>query len=71
LIDQLLASRYNFHIWIPESGYFVLTDISKIDIEDKYLRDEQGISQLRDFAFCLKVVDEAKVVGIPCSVFYD
>lgn len=29
LIDQLIASKYDYNLWIPESGYFILTDISK------------------------------------------
>jgi hypothetical protein len=28
LIDQLLNSKYNFKLWIPKGGYFVMTDIS-------------------------------------------
>lgn len=32
LIDQLLNSRYDFKMWIPKGGYFVMTDISKIEV---------------------------------------
>ena len=28
LIDQLLNSRYEFNLWIPKGGYFIMTDIS-------------------------------------------
>lgn len=32
MIQQLLASKYDFNLWVPEAGFFVLADISNIHI---------------------------------------
>jgi hypothetical protein len=32
LIDQLLDSRYDFKLWIPKGGYFIMADISSIEV---------------------------------------
>lgn len=72
LTDQLLNSRFDFKMWIPKCGYFIMTDISNIKVEDKYMVDEKtNEKRAKDMAFCIKLVKEAGVVGIPCSSFYD
>ena len=30
LIEQLLKCKYDFDLWIPKGGYFVMADISKV-----------------------------------------
>jgi kynurenine--oxoglutarate transaminase/cysteine-S-conjugate beta-lyase/glutamine--phenylpyruvate transaminase/kynurenine aminotransferase len=34
LLKGLVDSKLDFNYWVPEGGYFVLTDISKIPIPD-------------------------------------
>lgn len=59
-------------MWIPKGGYFIMTDISNIKVEDKYLIDEKtNEKRNKDMAFCIKMVKEQGVVAIPCSSFYD
>lgn len=36
LLKGLVESRLNFNYWVPEGGYFLVTDISNIEIPDKY-----------------------------------
>lgn len=58
-------------MWIPKGGYFILCDISKVDVMEKYLIDEQGNRRTKDYAFAYQLAYEHKVVCIPCSPFYD
>ena len=34
-----MSSRFEFDLWIPKGGYFVIADISKVDIHEKYMKD--------------------------------
>lgn len=33
LLDELIASKYDFDMWIPKGGYFVMADISKVNVK--------------------------------------
>ena len=57
LLDQLLASKFDFDIWIPKGGYFVLADISRIKIQDKYMQDENGNKRTKDWGFCYQLAN--------------
>ena len=48
-----MESSYKFNgLWIPESGYFILANISGDNIEEKYFKsDAYGQAQTRDIAF--------------------
>ena len=70
LLDELMGSKFDFDIWIPKGGYFVLADISRIKIDEKYMVDENGNKRTRDYAFCYQLAHEEGVVGIPCTPFY-
>lgn len=70
LLDELIASKYDFDLWIPKGGYFIIADISKIQVDEKYLKDEQGNARTNDYAFCIQLAYENGVVAIPCSPFY-
>ena len=49
----------------------VRTDISRINVEEKYFLNERGEKVYsKDFAFCIKLIRENGVGAIPCSVFY-
>ena len=39
LIKELLKAPYDFSLWIPKGGYFVLVDITKVEVMEKYLTD--------------------------------
>ena len=47
-----------------------MADISRINIDEKYLVDENGNPRTKDYAFCIKMAYEEGVVAIPCSPFY-
>ena len=40
LLDELIASKFDFDLWIPKGGYFILADISRVKVQEKYLVDE-------------------------------
>ena len=71
LLDILIKSKFDFDIWIPKGGYFIIADISRINVDEKYMVDENGNKRTKDYAFCVKLAHEEKVVAIPCSPFYD
>ena len=71
LIDQLLDSRYDFKLWIPKGGYFIMADISSIEVQQKYYIDENSKERRsKDMAFCVKMVKQSGVSMVPCSSFY-
>ena len=70
LLDILIKSKYDFNLWIPKGGYFIMADISKCEIQEKYLKDEEGNERTRDYAFSVQLAYEDGVVAIPCSPFY-
>ena len=73
LLKVLSESKYNFKIAIPKSGYFILVDISEIEINEKYFsfRLEEGQERNpRDLAFCYQMAFEDGVVIVPCSSFF-
>ncbi len=70
LLDELIASKFDFDLWIPKGGYFILADISRVQVQEKYLTDEQGNKRTKDYAFCVQLAYEEGVVAIPCSPFY-
>ena len=52
-------TKYNVKTFLPEATYFI-----NIDYEDKF-------PNLSPEEFCLELIKNAKVTGIPISVFYD
>ncbi len=71
LLQKLIESKYDFDLWIPKGGYFVLADISRIEVNPKYLKDTEGNPRTKDYAFAYELAYEKGVVAIPCSPFYD
>lgn len=57
-------------MWVPEGGFFVIADISKVEVDPKYLVDSTGAKVSRDMGFCQWLCREKGVTAIPCSVFY-
>jgi len=39
LIKELLSIPYDISLWIPKGGYFVLVDISRVQVMEKYALD--------------------------------
>lgn len=71
LIDQLANSRFNFKMWIPKGGYFIMTDISSIEVKESHFMDEETQQRrTKDMAFCIQLAKEHGVVAIPCASFY-
>ena len=72
LIDALLECKYDFSLWIPKGGFFIMADISKVKVDPKYLIDENTKEEhTKDMAFCIQLAREDGVVAIPCSSFFD
>lgn len=72
LIDGLLGSRFDLKMWIPKGGYFIMADISSVQVKESYLVDEKTQEKrTKDMAFCVQMAKELGVVAIPCSSFYD
>ena len=73
LLKVLSESKYDFKITIPKSGYFILVDISEIEIKEEYfsfrLEEGQEINP-RDLAFCYQMAFDDGVVVVPCSSFF-
>lgn len=70
LIKELLNCKFDFDLWIPKGGYFIMCDISKVEVMEKYYTDEQGNRRTKDYAFAYQLAYENRVVCIPCSTFY-
>lgn len=70
LVRELLNSKFDFDLWIPRGGYFVMCDISKVEVMEKYFLDEHGQRRTKDYAFAYQLAHENRVVCIPCSPFY-
>ncbi|EGR27896.1 kynurenine-oxoglutarate transaminase, putative [Ichthyophthirius multifiliis] len=71
LIDQLTKSKIPLNIWVPQGGYFVIADISNVQVNKKYFQDEKnGQEYSKDYAFSLWLCKEKGVTSIPCSSFY-
>ncbi len=71
LIKTLLECPLDIDIWIPKGGYFVLADISRVEVKEKYMVDDDGNKRTKDYAFAYHFAHENKVVCIPVSPFYD
>ncbi|OJK03607.1 hypothetical protein ASPACDRAFT_21581, partial [Aspergillus aculeatus ATCC 16872] len=54
----------------PEGGYFVLADLSSVQIPDTYPFPRWIATRRRDFHLCWFLIQEFGVAAIPPSVFY-
>ncbi|CAD8149363.1 unnamed protein product [Paramecium octaurelia] len=70
LLKGLIESRLNLNYWVPSGGYFIVTDISNIEIPNKYFI-QNDVKVTRDFAFAHYMINEFGVVCIPCSPYYE
>lgn len=57
--------------WIPKGSNFIIVDISRCKVKEKYLFDSEGVKRTHDYAFALQLLYENGVSVIPCSSFYD
>jgi kynurenine--oxoglutarate transaminase/cysteine-S-conjugate beta-lyase/glutamine--phenylpyruvate transaminase/kynurenine aminotransferase len=55
LLEKLLNTSFDFDLWVPKGGYFVVADISRIPVKEKYLTDSQGKARSRDYAFAYQL----------------
>ena len=69
--ELLLKCKFDMDFWVPKGGYFIMADISRVEVDEKYFKDEQGNPRTKDWAFAYQLAHENKVVCIPCSPFYD
>ena len=71
VVQALLGSKYDIDLWVPKGSNFVIVDISRCEVKEKYCVDENGKKRARDYAFTLQMLYEDGVSVIPCSPFYD
>lgn len=71
LVHQLISSKFDIDFWVPQGSNFIIADISRCDVNEKYLIDEHGNKRTKDYAFSLQLLYEEGVSVIPCSPFYD
>lgn len=71
LVRVLAESQYDIDLWIPKGGYFILADISRCKVDEKYLTDEHGQKRTHDQAFAYQLCSEQRVVCIPMTSFYE
>lgn len=55
LVKQLLASSFDFDVWVPKGSHFVLADISRIQVKEKYTVDSDGNKRTKDYAFAYQL----------------
>lgn len=55
LLEKLMNCKFDFDLWVPKGGYFVLADISRVPVKEKYLTDSQGKTRSRDYAFAYQL----------------
>ena len=70
LVMALLKSKYDIDLWVPQGGYFILGDISKVVVMEKYMQDKEGKPLTEDWAFAFQTAYEDHVTCIPCTPFY-
>jgi len=71
LIDALTTA--GLQPFVPEGGFFIVADTSKITVPSSYLAETTPASpspMSRDWAFCRYLTLEAGVAAIPPSAFY-
>lgn len=59
-------------VGVPEGGFFIIADTSKIEVQPKYLSETTAAAPVmtRDWAFCRMLTIEYGVAAIPPSAFY-
>ncbi|CAD8101250.1 unnamed protein product [Paramecium sonneborni] len=71
LLKGLVESRLNLNYMVPSGGYFLLTDISNVEIPEQYfIHPDTKETLSRDFAFVYYLANEFGVVCIPMSPYY-
>ena len=58
LLEELIQSKFDFDLWIPKGGYFIMADITRVKVDEKYLVDEHGNKRTKDYAFCTQLAYE-------------
>lgn len=68
--DKLAATldKIGLQYAMPEGSFFIVADISKVNVPAKYV--EQYKKEGLDWAFAGWVIEEIGVATIPCSAFY-
>lgn len=66
----MLESPFDIGLWIPKGGIFILVDISKVEVMEKYGYDEEGRKRTKDYAFAFQLAKENGIACIPMSPFY-
>lgn len=67
-LDKLISLFDEFGVPYarPQGTFFIVIDVSKIQIPEKYLSEQPT----RDWAFSVWAIEQGGVATIPCSVFY-
>ncbi|EGR29652.1 kynurenine-oxoglutarate transaminase, putative [Ichthyophthirius multifiliis] len=72
ILQELVNCSIQLNVWIPQGGFFVIADISNVQLDEKYYFDnDKNIKYTKDYAFCMWLLKEKGITTIPCSAFYD
>ncbi len=61
----------DFDTWVPQSGFFMLIDSSRIEPSDKFKLDEDGNKLNKDYSITLEWIQKYGVSSLPMSSFFD
>ena len=65
-------SDLDIDIWIPQSSFFLLFDISRVPIREKFMKDKEGKDVTKDIGFAYQLAEETGLVMMPgCCYFGD
>lgn len=72
ILQALVDSDLDIDIWVPQSSFFLLFDISRVPIQEKFMRDREGKEVTKDIGFAYQLAEETGVVMMPgCCYFGD
>ncbi|XP_076436323.1 kynurenine aminotransferase-like isoform X2 [Babylonia areolata] len=63
-----VLDRLGMHPVVPEGGYFMLADISNMDVDSAHIDSDSD--EPKDFKFIKWMIKEKKLAAIPPSAFY-
>ena len=66
----MTESNLDIDVWIPQSSYFLLVDISRVPIKEKFMKGSGGKVVTKDIGFSYQLAHEAGVVMMPGSCYF-
>ena len=70
ILKALADSNLDIDVWIPQSTYFLMFDVSRVKIKEEFKKDKEGKERSQDIAFAYQLASEAGVVMMPGSCYF-